>query len=106
MQHEQLMAKHRMGRKIKSKNFHRHAKRREMKEFMRKEETSGGGDGDGLKEKLALFEKVRASERMSLRHKTGGKFAKIQKLRAKYDPNVSEIGWGVLRCDWPLLCFL
>ena len=79
-----MIAKNRMGRKIKSKNFHRHMKRRDIKEYLKKEEQNP----DGIQDKLAEFDKLRAKERISLKHKVGGKFAKINKLRAKYDPNV------------------
>jgi U3 small nucleolar RNA-associated protein 14 len=39
--------------------------------------------------KLEQLDKSRAEERMSLRHKSTGQWAKNKQIRAKYDKNVS-----------------
>lgn len=42
-------------------------------------------------EKLELLDKSRAEERMSLRHKSTGKWAKSKQIRAKFDKDVSVL---------------
>jgi len=45
--------------------------------------------------KLEQLDKTRAEERMSLRHKNTGQWAKNQQIRAKYNKEVSII---LIRC--------
>ena len=63
-----------------------------MKEF----ETLKEKDPEAALEKLQELEKRRVEERMTLKHKGAGKWAKMQAIRAKYDDTVSPFrrAWG------------
>uniref|UniRef100_A0A5K3FQ12 U3 small nucleolar RNA-associated protein 14 A n=1 Tax=Mesocestoides corti TaxID=53468 RepID=A0A5K3FQ12_MESCO len=80
-----LLRKAKLQKRIKSKSYHRRAKRRNMKEFEKDIALLRQNNPQAFAERLLEAERVRAKERASLRHKTGGKFAKMQRLRAKYD---------------------
>ncbi len=82
-------AKARRQNKIKSKKYHRLLKRQKMKEHMKEFEALQRSDPDAALEKLRELEKQRVEERMTLKHKGAGKWAKMQAIRAKYDDSVS-----------------
>lgn len=56
-----------------------------MKEFEELQKT----DPEKALAKLQQLDRSRAEERMSLRHKSAGKWAKNKQIRAKYDREVS-----------------
>lgn len=78
-------AKARRQKKIKSKSYHRILKRerlnRQAKEFDALKDT----DPEQFLKKLETLDKQRILERMTLKHRGTGKWAKAQKFRAKYD---------------------
>ncbi|VDP88828.1 unnamed protein product, partial [Echinostoma caproni] len=78
-------AQNKRQNKIKSKTFHRHQKRRLLKEFEKNMEDMRKNDPKAFAERILQAEVNRAKERASLRHRGGSKFARLQKLRAKYD---------------------
>ncbi|KAJ3625139.1 hypothetical protein MTP99_018702 [Tenebrio molitor] len=84
-------AKARRQNKIKSKKYHRIQKRekikRKLKEFEKLQKTN---PEEALK-KLEEIEKCRIEERFSLRHKSTGKWARNQQIRAKYDKESREV---------------
>ncbi|KAM7532448.1 hypothetical protein Aperf_G00000133018 [Anoplocephala perfoliata] len=85
-----LLRKAKQQKKIKSKNFHRRAKRRNMKEFEKNIALLRQNNPKAFAERLIEADRIRAKERASLRHRTGAKFAKMQKLRAKYDAEARD----------------
>ncbi|VDM34610.1 unnamed protein product [Hydatigera taeniaeformis] len=85
-----LLHKAKLQKRIKSKSYHRRAKRRNMKEFEKEIALLRCNNPQAFAERLVEAERVRAKERASLRHRTGGKFAKMQRLRAKYDKEARD----------------
>nr|CDS30911.1 U3 small nucleolar RNA associated protein 14 [Hymenolepis microstoma] len=85
-----FLRKAKQQKKIKSKNYHRRAKRRNMKEFEKNIALLRQNDPKAFAERLLEADRMRAKERASLRHRTGGKFARMQKLRAKYNDEARE----------------
>lgn len=85
-----LLQKAKRQKKIKSKNYHRRLKRRNLKEFEKDIALLRQNDPKAFAERILEADRMRAKERLSLRHKTGGKFARMQKLRAKYDDEARE----------------
>lgn len=85
-----LLRKAKQQKKIKSKNYHRRAKRRNMKEFEKNIALLRQNNPKAFAERLLEADRMRAKERASLRHRMGGKFARMQKLRAKYDDEARE----------------
>ena len=85
-----MLHKAKLQNRIKSKNYHRRAKRRNMKEFENDISLLRQINTQAFAERLMEAEKIRAKERATLRHKTGGKFAKMQRLRAKYDKEARD----------------
>ncbi|CDS35802.1 U3 small nucleolar RNA associated protein 14 [Echinococcus multilocularis] len=85
-----LLRKAKLQKRIKSKNYHRRAKRRIMKEFEKDIALLRKNNPQAFAERLLEADRLRAKERASLRHKTGGKFAKMQRLRAKYDKEARD----------------
>lgn len=57
-----------------------------MKEF----ELMKEHDPENALFKLEQLEKRRIEERMTLKHKGAGKWAKLQAIRSKYDENVTS----------------
>uniref|UniRef100_A0A0X3NUR9 U3 small nucleolar RNA-associated protein 14 homolog A n=1 Tax=Schistocephalus solidus TaxID=70667 RepID=A0A0X3NUR9_SCHSO len=84
------LRKAKIQNRIKSKNYHRRMKRRSMKEFEKEIVLLRQNNPKAFAERLLEVEKSRARERASLRHKRGGKFAKLQRIRAKYDKEARE----------------
>ncbi|KAF8567591.1 hypothetical protein P879_02274 [Paragonimus westermani] len=80
-----VAAKNKRQNKIKSKNFHRHQKGRLLKQFETEMEKLRDNNPRAFAQRILKAELNRAKERASLRHRTGSKFARLQKLRAKYD---------------------
>ena len=62
-----------------------------MKNHLKEFESLKDEDPEGALEKLQLLEKRRVEERMTLKHKGAGKWAKLQAIRSKYDDEVSFI---------------
>ena len=58
-----------------------------MKEFEELQKT----DPQAALEKLEQLDRTRAEERMTLRHKSTGQWAKSKQVRAKYDKEVKII---------------
>ncbi|TNN18023.1 U3 small nucleolar RNA-associated protein 14 isoform 2 [Schistosoma japonicum] len=78
-------ARNKRQNKIKSRRFHRHLKGRTMKEYEKETESLRLNNPRKFAERLLSAELNRVKERASLKHRGGSKFAKLQKLRAKYD---------------------
>lgn len=77
--------KARRQNKIKSKKYHRILKRQRIKDQLREFEELQKKDPEAALKKLELLEKTRAEERVSLRHRSTGQWAKNQAVRAKYN---------------------
>ncbi|GBO21418.1 U3 small nucleolar RNA-associated protein 14 A, partial [Araneus ventricosus] len=90
MKHRALIsyqeAKARRQNKIKSKRYHRLLKKEKMKKLMKEFEELEKTDAAKALEKLMEADKLRILERMTLKHRNTGKWAKMQKLRARYNP--------------------
>ncbi|XP_014244568.1 U3 small nucleolar RNA-associated protein 14 homolog A [Cimex lectularius] len=71
--------------KIKSKKYHRILKREKMKKELKEFELLQKTNPEAALEKLERIERARAEERMSLRHRNTGKWARSRAIRAKYD---------------------
>lgn len=76
-------------RKIKSKKFHRIQKKDRVKQQLKEFEELQRINPEKALTKLEQLDKSRAEERMSLRHKSTGQWAKNKQIRAKYDKDVS-----------------
>ncbi|KAL5111703.1 U3 small nucleolar RNA-associated protein 14 [Taenia crassiceps] len=85
-----LLRKAKLQKRIKSKSYHRRAKRRNMKEFEKDIALLRKNNPQAFAERVLEAERIRIRERASLRHRTGGKFAKIQRLRAKYNKEARD----------------
>nr|SVE84338.1 EOG090X08JJ [Daphnia pulex] len=83
-------AKARRQNKIKSKTYHRLLKREKMKNHVKEFEALKEHDPEKALEKLEQLDKKRIEERMTLKHKGAGKWAKLQAIRSKYDENARE----------------
>lgn len=62
-----------------------------MKNHVKEFEKLKEDDPESALLKLEQLEKRRIEERMSLKHKGSGKWAKMQAIRSKYDQNVSHL---------------
>lgn len=82
-------AKARRQNKIKSKKYHRIQRREKIKKQLEEFELLQKTNPEAALEKLDEIEKARAEERISLRHKSTGKWARSKQIRAKYDKEVS-----------------
>ncbi|KAI5755454.1 hypothetical protein M8J77_016967 [Diaphorina citri] len=74
-----------MQNKIKSKKYHRLMKREKVKEKLKEFEKLQQTDPEAALQQLELLDKTRAEERITLRHKSTGQWAKNLQVRAKYD---------------------
>nr|SVE73640.1 EOG090X08JJ [Daphnia atkinsoni] len=83
-------AKARRQNKIKSKTYHRLLKREKMKNHVKEFDALKDNDPEKALEKLEQLDKKRIEERMTLKHKGAGKWAKLQAIRSKYDENARE----------------
>ncbi|KAK9507582.1 hypothetical protein O3M35_007407 [Rhynocoris fuscipes] len=79
------MAKAYRQNKIKSKKYHRILKREKIKKELKDFEILQKTNPEAALEKLERIERARAEERITLRHKNTGKWARSQAIRAKYD---------------------
>lgn len=77
--------------KIKSKKFHRIQRKDKLKQQLKDFESLKDSNPQEALAKLEQLDKTRAEERMSLRHKNTGQWAKNKQIRAKYDKEVSII---------------
>lgn len=84
-------AKAHRQRKIKSKKFHRIQKKERIKKQLKEFEELQKSDPQAALEKLMQLDKTRAEERMSLRHKSTGQWAKSKQVRAKYDKETRQV---------------
>ncbi|XP_064488806.1 U3 small nucleolar RNA-associated protein 14 homolog A-like [Ornithodoros turicata] len=82
--------KARRQNKIKSKKYHRILKKEKLKNQMKEFEELKEKDPELALQKLQELEKQRILERVSLRHKATGKWAKQQMLRSKYNQESRE----------------
>mgnify|MGYP002649552544 CR=1 FL=1 len=78
-------AKFRRLRRIKSKKYHRILKKEKLKATVAELDQLIENGEEGVEEKLAELDRLRALERASLKHHATGKWAKYSKLRSKYD---------------------
>ncbi|XP_076160308.1 U3 small nucleolar RNA-associated protein 14 homolog A [Ptiloglossa arizonensis] len=83
-------AKSRRQGRIKSKKFHRVQKKEKIKLQLKEFEELQKINPQAALEKLELLDKSRAEERMSLRHKSTGKWAKSKQIRAKFDKDTRQ----------------
>nr|SVE75209.1 EOG090X08JJ [Daphnia dolichocephala] len=83
-------AKARRQNKIKSKSYHRLLKREKMKNHIKEFDALKECDPEKALEKLEQLDKKRIEERMTLKHKGAGKWAKLQAIRSKYDQNARD----------------
>ncbi|XP_044272701.1 U3 small nucleolar RNA-associated protein 14 homolog A [Tribolium madens] len=84
-------AKARRQNKIKSKKYHRIQKRERIKKQLKEFEQLQKTNPEEALKKLEEIEKSRIEERFSLRHKSTGKWAKNQQIRAKYDKESRQV---------------
>ncbi|EFA08495.1 U3 small nucleolar RNA-associated protein 14 homolog A [Tribolium castaneum] len=84
-------AKARRQRKIKSKKYHRIQKREKIKKQLKEFELLQKTNPEEALKKLEEIEKTRIEERFSLRHKSTGKWARNQQVRAKYDKESRQV---------------
>ncbi|XP_066992419.2 U3 small nucleolar RNA-associated protein 14 homolog A [Anabrus simplex] len=79
-------AKARRQGKIKSKKYHRVLRREKIRKQLKDFETLQKTDPEAALEQLQQIERTRAKERMTLRHRNTGQWARSRAVRAKYDP--------------------
>ncbi|KAJ8672841.1 hypothetical protein QAD02_004101 [Eretmocerus hayati] len=77
--------------KIKSKKYHRIQRRERIKKTMKEFEELQKTDPQAALQKLEELDKTRAEERMTLRHKSTGQWAKSKQVRAKYDKESRQV---------------
>ncbi|XP_043278715.1 U3 small nucleolar RNA-associated protein 14 homolog B [Venturia canescens] len=77
--------------KIKSKKFHRIQRKARIKQQLKEFEELQKTDPQAALLKLEELDKTRAEERMSLRHKSTGQWAKNKQVRAKYDKDSRQV---------------
>jgi U3 small nucleolar RNA-associated protein 14 len=85
------VAKAHRQNKIKSKKFHRIQRKEKIKQCLKEFEELQKTNPEAALEKLDQLDKARAEERMTLRHKSTGQWAKNKQVRAKYDKEVNKI---------------
>ncbi|KAG5334863.1 UT14A protein, partial [Acromyrmex charruanus] len=81
---------HRQG-KIKSKKFHRIQRKDKIKQQLKDFEKLKESNPEEALVKLAQLDKTRAEERMSLRHKNTGQWARNKQIKAKYNKETRQI---------------
>ncbi|KRT79018.1 hypothetical protein AMK59_8363, partial [Oryctes borbonicus] len=77
--------------KIKSKKFRRIQRKEKSKEQIKEFELLQKTNPEQALKKLEEIEMARAEERASLRHKSTGKWARNQQIRAKYDKESRKV---------------
>ncbi|XP_053660763.1 U3 small nucleolar RNA-associated protein 14 homolog A [Anopheles marshallii] len=88
MRESYAIAKGRRMNKIKSKKYHRLLKKDKLKEQIKKFEELKEKNPEEALRQLDSIAKQRFQERVSLRHKNTGTWAKNLQVRAKYDTEV------------------
>ncbi|KAI4489531.1 hypothetical protein M0802_011066 [Mischocyttarus mexicanus] len=78
-------------KRIKSKKFHRVQRKERIKQQIKEFEELQKSDPQTALEKLSLLDKSRAKERITLRHKSTGQWAKNKQVRAKYDKETRQV---------------
>lgn len=81
-------AKARRQNKIKSKKYHRIQRREKIKQQIKEFEYLQKNNPEEALKKLEEIERARAEERVSLRHRSTGQWARSKQVRAKYDKEV------------------
>ncbi|KAJ4438646.1 hypothetical protein ANN_14593 [Periplaneta americana] len=71
--------------KIKSKKYHRILRRERIKQQLKDFEMLQKTDPEAALKQLEQLERTRAEERVSLRHRSTGQWARNKAVRAKYD---------------------
>ncbi|KYN09105.1 PREDICTED: U3 small nucleolar RNA-associated protein 14 homolog A [Trachymyrmex cornetzi] len=84
-------AKAHRQRKIKSKKFHRIQRKDKIKQQLKDFEKLKDSNPEEALVKLAQLDKTRAEERMSLRHKNTGQWARNKQIKAKYNKETRQI---------------
>lgn len=84
-------AKAHRQRKIKSKKFHRIQRKDKIKQQLKDFEKLKDSNPEEALAKLEQLDKTRAEERMSLKHKNTGQWARNKQIKAKYNKEVSVI---------------
>jgi U3 small nucleolar RNA-associated protein 14 len=83
-------AKYKRQSKIKSKKYHRILRKERLRKEVENFDEHVKSDPEAALKKLNDLDLLRALERASLKHKNTGKWAKHNKLRAKYDENARQ----------------
>nr|XP_022900415.1 U3 small nucleolar RNA-associated protein 14 homolog A [Onthophagus taurus] len=83
--------KARMQNKIKSKKYRRILRKERAKQEIKDFEKLQKENPEEALKKLEEIEKTRMMERASLRHKSTGKWAKNQQIRAKFDKDSRQV---------------
>ncbi|KYM96134.1 U3 small nucleolar RNA-associated protein 14 like protein A [Cyphomyrmex costatus] len=78
-------------RKIKSKKFHRIQRKDKIKQQLKDFEKLKDSNPEEALAKLEQLDKTRAEERMSLRHKNTGQWARNKQIKAKYNKETRQI---------------
>ncbi|XP_057329008.1 U3 small nucleolar RNA-associated protein 14 homolog A [Microplitis mediator] len=83
--------KARRRNKIKSKKFHKIEKRAKIKQQFEEFDKLQKDNPEIALQKLEQLDKARAQERMSLKHKNTGQWARNKQVRAKYDKESRQV---------------
>ncbi|XP_011169159.1 U3 small nucleolar RNA-associated protein 14 homolog A [Solenopsis invicta] len=84
-------AKAHRQRKIKSKKFHRIQRKDKIKQQLKDFEKLKDSNPEEALAKLEQLDKTRAEERMSLKHKNTGQWARNKQIKAKYNKETRQI---------------
>ncbi|KAL7024547.1 hypothetical protein ACKWTF_013100 [Chironomus riparius] len=90
MRESYQITKKRLQGKIKSKKYHRLKKREDIKQKLKEFEELKAINPEAALKELEKIDKQRIQERVNLRHKNTGTWAKNMKIRAKYDTNAQQ----------------
>ncbi|XP_049775959.1 U3 small nucleolar RNA-associated protein 14 homolog B [Schistocerca cancellata] len=77
-------------KKIKSKSYHRTLRRQKIKQQLKDFENLQKTDPEAALKQLEQIERARAEERMTLRHRNTGKWARSRAVRAKYNEQTRQ----------------
>ncbi|XP_049801000.1 U3 small nucleolar RNA-associated protein 14 homolog B [Schistocerca nitens] len=77
-------------KKIKSKSYHRTLRRQKIKQQLKDFENLQKTDPEAALKQLEQIERARAEERMTLRHRNTGKWARSRAVRAKYNDQTRQ----------------
>ncbi|XP_070509130.1 U3 small nucleolar RNA-associated protein 14 homolog A-like [Chironomus tepperi] len=90
MRENYQITKKRLQGKIKSKKYHRLKKRDDIKQKLKEFEELKAVNPEAALKELEKIDKQRIQERVNLRHKNTGTWAKNMKIRAKYDTTAQQ----------------